>query len=60
MEVKPMTIKELYAIPVNDSGWRVLPKGNYVTLGEGVKMGEGVRLGNYVKLGDGVKLEVTE
>jgi hypothetical protein len=51
-----MTTAELYAIPVQQNGWRVLPTGNYVTLGNCVKLGDGVKLGNYVKLATGVKL----
>lgn len=41
-----MTTQELYALPINQYGWRVLPTGNYV------KLGDGVKLGNYVTLGD--------
>ena len=33
-----MTIDEIYEIPVNGQGWRVLPNGNYVTLGDGVTL----------------------
>jgi UDP-3-O-[3-hydroxymyristoyl] glucosamine N-acyltransferase len=51
-----MTTEEIYALPVNGNGWRVLPSGNYVKLGKGVKLGDGVKLGNYVTLGDEVTL----
>lgn len=51
-----MTVEEIYALPVNQYGWRVLPTGNYVKLGDGVRLGEGVKLGAYVTLGDGVTL----
>ena len=63
-----MKIEEIYALPINDNGWRKLPNGNYVTLGgdvtlgdgvplgDGVTLGDGVKLGNYVTLGDGVTL----
>ena len=37
-----MTIEEIYAIASNAEGWRVLPNGN------GVKLGDGVKLGNWV------------
>jgi len=47
-----MTIEEIYALPVNQYGWRVLPTGNYVTLGYDVKLGNGVKLGDGVTLGD--------
>ena len=48
-----MTIEEIYAIPLNGAGWRVLPNGNWV------KLGNGVKLGNEVKLGDEVTLTKT-
>jgi hypothetical protein len=54
-----MTTEELYAIPVNGDGWRILPNGNGVTLGDGVTLGNYVTLGNDVKLGYGVKLGFT-
>ena len=47
-----MTIKEIYAIPANGAGWRVLPSGNWVKLGDGVTLGDDVKLGNGVKLGN--------
>ena len=47
-----MTVEEIYALPVNQYGWRVLPTGNYVKLGYDVTLGDGVKLGNGVKLGD--------
>ena len=34
-----MTTKEIYALPVNGDGWRVLPSGNCVKLGDDVKLG---------------------
>ena len=63
-----MTVQEIYAITPNQSGWRKLPSGvvvklgndvelgNDVTLGYGVELGNGVKLGNGVTLGDGVTL----
>ena len=53
-----MTTQEIYALPVNGNGWRVLPSGNYVKLGNYVTLGDYVTLGNYVTLGDGVKLGI--
>ena len=41
---RAMTTEQIYSIPVDGKGWRVLPSGSYVTLGNGVT------LGNYVKL----------
>ena len=41
-----MTIDEIYALPVDDDGWRILPNGYRV------KVGDGVRLGDWVTLGD--------
>jgi hypothetical protein len=51
-----MTVEEIYALPVNQYGWRVFPTGNWVKLGDGVKLGDRVTLGPWVKLGDGVTL----
>lgn len=38
-----LTAEAIYALPVNQYGWRVLPSGNKVTLGNGVKLGDGVK-----------------
>ena len=46
-----MTTEEIYAIAPNKDGWRVLPSGDWVTLGNGVTLGDEVKLGNGVKLG---------
>ena len=51
-----MTTKQLYDITPDSDGWRQLPNGNYVKLGNCVTLGDGVKLGNYVKLGKGVTL----
>ncbi len=51
-----MTVEELYALPVNGDGWRVLANGNWVKLGDGVTLGDEVTLGNRVTLGDEVTL----
>jgi hypothetical protein len=51
-----MTIQEIYALPVDGYGWRQLPSGNYVKLGNDVILGNNVRLGNYVRLGNHVQL----
>ena len=48
-----MTTEEIYAIKPDAFGWRRLPSGNYVILGDGVRLGNYVRLGNGVSLGDG-------
>ena len=45
-----MTTEQIYSIPVDGKGWRVLPSGNYVKLGNGVTLGNDVTLGNGVKL----------
>ena len=39
-----MTVEEIYALPINQYGWRVLPTGNWVKLGNGVTLGNGVKL----------------
>ena len=49
-----MLASEIYAIPTNGNGWRLLPSGDYVKLGNNVKLGNGVTLGDYVTLGNGV------
>ena len=51
-----MKIEEIYALPVDQFGWRKLPTGDDVKLGNGVKLGDDVTLGNGVTLGDYVKL----
>jgi hypothetical protein len=51
-----MTTQELYSIRPNEYGWRRLPNGNCVKLGNDVKLGNCVTLGNDVKLGNCVKL----
>ena len=51
-----MTIDEIYALPVDDDGWRILPNGYRVNLGDGVKLGDWVWLRDGVDVGDGVTL----
>ena len=51
-----LNTEEIYAILVNEHGWRILPDGNWVKLGDGVKLGNGVKLGDGVKLGNDVTL----
>lgn len=51
-----MNASEIYAIDPERYGWRVLPNGNYVKLGDRVKLGNNVTLGEDVTLGDNVKL----
>ena len=51
-----MKVEEIYAITPDSNGWRKLPSGVYVTLGNYVKLGDNVTLGNYVTLGDNVTL----
>ena len=66
-----MTVQEMYDIVPDKGGWRRLPSGVFVrlgdyvrlgdnvTLGDGVELGDNVTLGNYVTLGDGVELDDT-
>jgi hypothetical protein len=42
------TAKEIYAITPDENGWRKLPSGVFVTLGNGVKLGNDVKLGHNV------------
>ena len=51
-----MKIKEIYEIVPESNGWRKLPDGNCVKLGDYVTLGNSVTLGDYVKLGNDVKL----
>jgi carbonic anhydrase/acetyltransferase-like protein (isoleucine patch superfamily) len=63
-----MTIDEIYAIPVDGEGWRVLPNGNHVRLGLNVvwpakdvnsrigdysSIGDNSRIGDYSSIGNG-------
>ena len=60
-EGETMTIEEIYAIPVNGEGWRILPNGNKVRLGQnvtapyginGAQIGNGARIGNEAQIGN--------
>ncbi len=51
-----MNAEGIYATPPGIGGWRRLPCGNYVRLGENVRLGDGVRLGKNVWLGENVWL----
>ena len=51
-----MKIKEIYEIVPESNGWRKLPDGNCVKLGDYVTLSDNVTLGNYVKLSDYVTL----
>jgi len=50
--MEPMTAEEIYTVPIDVYGWRVLPSGNDVKLGDGVTLGDDVKLGEKVKLGN--------
>jgi acyl-[acyl carrier protein]--UDP-N-acetylglucosamine O-acyltransferase len=51
-----MKIEEIYLIIPDKDGWRRLPNGNNVTLGNWVILGNDVKLGNDVTLGNRVTL----
>ena len=51
-----MTAQEIYNIVPDKNGWRKLPSGVFVKLGDDVKLGCYVKLGDDVTLGDYVKL----
>ena len=38
-----MFASEIYATPVNGNGWRLLPSGNHVKLGDSVTLGGQVK-----------------
>ena len=35
-----MTVEEIYAIPINGDGWRLLPDGKWLKIGAGAKIGD--------------------
>ena len=39
-----MTIDEIYAIPVDGDGWRLLPSGNKLMIGPNVQAPDGINL----------------
>jgi predicted acyltransferase (DUF342 family) len=57
-----MTAEEIYALPTNEFGWRVLPNGNRVQIGNNVHIGADVYIGadvridNDVYIGTGVQI----
>ena len=38
-----MTTEEIYSLPTDGDGWRKLPTGNRVKLGDDVTLGDGVK-----------------
>ena len=51
-----MKIEEIYKIVPDENGWRLLPDGKSIRLGNRVSLGNWVLLGNWVSLGDRVSL----
>jgi hypothetical protein len=52
-----MTTEEIYAIPVSGDGWRVLPNGNYLHIGERVRSEiDLAKIGSYAKIGPDAKI----
>ena len=52
-----MTIEEIYAIPVDGDGWRILPNGNRLHLGSNVKSQiDLAQIGSYAKIGSFAKI----
>lgn len=57
-----MTAAEIYAIKPDKNGWRLLPNGNKVKIGDSVRLGNYVsigksaEIGNYVSIGGGAKI----
>jgi len=62
-KVRTERATEIYAIPVDEAGWRMLPNGgsvklgNNVSIGDNVVLGQHVRIGNNVIVGDNVEIE---
>ena len=52
-----MTLEEIYAIPMNGNGWRVLPNGNWLHIGTNVKSEiDLAEIGSYAKIGSGAEI----
>jgi acetyltransferase-like isoleucine patch superfamily enzyme len=51
-----MRVQDIYAIPPDSDGWRLLPNGNKVMLGDSVKLGYDVQFGQYVSVGSGTRI----
>jgi len=52
---KIMTLEEFYALPVITCGWRILPSGKYIKIGENVSLPietDVEAVGNYTIIGD--------
>ena len=41
-----LTNEELFAIPADGDGWRLLPDGNRASIGNGASIGDGASIGN--------------
>jgi len=51
------TNEELFAIPADGDGWRLLPDGNWASIGYyGASIGDGARIGNGASIGDGASI----
>lgn len=48
-----MTTKEIYALPVDENGWRTFPNGNRVKIGPGAEIGPDVVIGEGSEIGAG-------
>ena len=56
-----MTIDEIYAIPVDERGWQILPNGNHIILGRGIvweATDADSRIGNYSRIGNGSRIGI--
>ena len=54
-----MTIDEIYAIPVDGDGWRLLPSGNKLMIGPNVQAPDGINLysiGAWASIGEGASI----
>ena len=55
-----MKIAEIYAIPVDKDGWRLLPGGNRLMIGPNVQAPDGIKLssiGEGARIGQGVRID---
>ena len=60
-----MSNEELFALPVDGDGWRLLHDGNRVSIGNGASIGSrasignGARIGEWARIGDGASIKIS-
>ena len=51
-----LTNEELFAIPVNGDGWRVLPDGDRASIGDWARIGDWASIGNEAQIGNEARI----